>query len=140
MQLREEVSEIAAGFVQMVSRSKEEFDYSIDSLQQLDYFVKSLCNNNFTDDEFYGVCKFTGSYVFEVLHRELGGRFLWTQKGQQPVLVIGEPDFTIQVKAWQRIGMCLHTNMGVTVSALLDELEVEMVHAQQKSDYKMVIE
>ena len=36
-----------------------------------------------------------GCYILEVGFRQHGGRFSWYEERKQPVLVVGEPEFTL---------------------------------------------
>ncbi len=44
-----------------------------------------------------------GCYILEVGRREFGGRFLWHDERDQPVLVVGEPKFRIAIITWDRV-------------------------------------
>lgn len=43
------------------------------------------------------------SYILEVGRRQFGGRYCWYQKGNQPVLVVGEPRFRIAIITLDRV-------------------------------------
>ena len=44
-----------------------------------------------------------GCYVLEVARREFGGRYLWHNELQQPVLVAGEPQVHVAMVAWSKV-------------------------------------
>lgn len=44
-----------------------------------------------------------GCYLLAVGHRTYGGRTLWHQQREQPVLVVGEPDCRIAVITWDKV-------------------------------------
>jgi hypothetical protein len=44
-----------------------------------------------------------GSYVLEVGRQEFGGRYLWHDERDQPVLVVGEPSARIAMMAWCKV-------------------------------------
>ncbi len=44
-----------------------------------------------------------GCYVLEVARREFGGRYLWHNELQQPVLVVGEPQVHVAMVAWSKV-------------------------------------
>jgi hypothetical protein len=44
-----------------------------------------------------------GCYVLEVGRREFGGRYAWFDQRDQPVLVVGEPDFRVALMAWDKV-------------------------------------
>ena len=44
-----------------------------------------------------------GCYVLETARRNYGGEYYWLSNEQQPILVAGEPDFSVSIKAWEKI-------------------------------------
>jgi hypothetical protein len=44
-----------------------------------------------------------GSYILEVGRRTFGGKYSWYEKGNQPVLVVGEPNFRIAIITLDRV-------------------------------------
>ncbi|MOA16306.1 hypothetical protein D3C78_1365140 [compost metagenome] len=44
-----------------------------------------------------------GCYIFEVARRNYGGKYYWVQESKQPVLVTGEPDFSISILAFDKV-------------------------------------
>ncbi|VTT99054.1 Uncharacterized protein OS=Shewanella sp. HN-41 GN=SOHN41_03035 PE=4 SV=1 [Gemmataceae bacterium] len=44
-----------------------------------------------------------GCYVLEVAHREFGGRYAWFEQRDQPLLVVGEPEFRVALIAWDKV-------------------------------------
>ena len=44
-----------------------------------------------------------GSYVLEVGRREFGGKFYWHDGRDQPVLVVGEPDYRIAILTFDKV-------------------------------------
>jgi hypothetical protein len=44
-----------------------------------------------------------GCYVLEVARREFGGKYLWHDKLEQPVLVVGEPAKHMAIVTWGKI-------------------------------------
>ena len=55
------------------------------------------------EDTQYNIRTMAGSYVFEVAKRNFGGKYYWLQSEQQPILIAGEPDFTVSIKAWDKV-------------------------------------
>lgn len=45
----------------------------------------------------------TGCYVLEAARRAYGGEYFWIQEEQQPVLVTGLPEFSVGIKAWEKV-------------------------------------
>jgi hypothetical protein len=44
-----------------------------------------------------------GCYVLEIARREFGGRYAWFEQRDQPVLVVGEPEFRVALIAWDKV-------------------------------------
>ena len=80
------------------------FDYSFDSLTLAEELLDEMADYIFEDDEaVYNASTMIGAYVFETVRRNLGGEYVWLQKEEQPLLVIGLPDFSVSIKAWEKV-------------------------------------
>jgi len=44
-----------------------------------------------------------GCYVLEVGRRAFGGTYFWHEEGEQPILVVGEPDAHVALMAWSKV-------------------------------------
>lgn len=44
-----------------------------------------------------------GCYILEVGRRAFGGRYLWHEGRDQPVLVVGEPDARVALLTWDKV-------------------------------------
>lgn len=44
-----------------------------------------------------------GCYVLEVGRRACGGTYFWHEEGEQPVLVVGEPEAHVALMAWSKV-------------------------------------
>ena len=44
-----------------------------------------------------------GCYVLEVGRRAFGGEYFWHEEGEQPVLVVGEPDAHVALMTWSKV-------------------------------------
>ena len=44
-----------------------------------------------------------GCYVLEVGRRAFGGEYFWHEEGEQPILVVGEPQAHIALMTWSRV-------------------------------------
>ena len=40
---------------------------------------------------------------FETTRRNYGGKYYWMQDEQQPILVIGDPNFSVSIRAWEKV-------------------------------------
>ena len=44
-----------------------------------------------------------GCYVLEMGRRAFGGEYFWHEEGEQPVLVVGEPDAHVALMTWSKV-------------------------------------
>jgi hypothetical protein len=57
-----------------------------------------------------GLVEVFGCYVLEVGRRQFGGRYCWDGQSNQPVLVVGEPNFRIAMMTFDRVQSRLRGN------------------------------
>lgn len=56
-----------------------------------------------TPGQLKGLAQQFGSYILEVGRREFGGRYFWHEQRDQPVLIVGEPNFRIAIITWDKV-------------------------------------
>lgn len=71
--------------------------------QLMDDLLDEVSDFVFDDDMLYSIYTMAGSYVFEVARKNYGGEYYWIQEEEQPILVAGEPDFFVKIKAWEKV-------------------------------------
>ena len=79
------------------------YDYSIESLEMVDQHIQEMGQYDLTEEMVYNICSMVGCYIFETTRKNYGGKYYWIKKEEQPVLVAGEPDFTVSMKAWEKV-------------------------------------
>ncbi len=57
--------------------------------------------SDMSDGQIEGLTRLLGCYLLEVGRREFGGRYCW--HGDQPVLVVGEPEWRVAMIAFDKI-------------------------------------
>ncbi|KEQ26840.1 hypothetical protein [Paenibacillus tyrfis] len=82
---------------------KGNFDFSVDSLRNVDDILGELGDFELDDDILDSVSSMAGCYIFEVARRNYGGKYYWIQEREQPVLVTGEPEFSISILAFEKV-------------------------------------
>ena len=80
----------------------DDFDFSIESLTEVDDFLSSFEGKDLDEDTLYNVASMVGCYIFETARQNYGGKYYWLEDEQQPILIAGEPDFTVSIRAWQK--------------------------------------
>ncbi|GMX63699.1 hypothetical protein Elgi_02970 [Paenibacillus elgii] len=82
---------------------KGNFNFSVDSLRNVDDILEELRDFELDDDILDSVSSMAGCYIFEVARRNYGGKYYWVQERDQPVLVTGEPEFSISIFAFEKV-------------------------------------
>lgn len=100
--LTEDIKETANSFTENF-RDRENFDYSIESLKGVDELLDEMSDFALDEDDIYNICTMVGSYIFETARKNFGGNYYWIQEKEQPILVVGEPDFSVAIMAWDKV-------------------------------------
>lgn len=82
---------------------KGKLDFSIESLCCVDGILDELCDFELDEDNLDSVSSMAGCYIFEVARRNYGGKYYWITESKQPVLVTGEPHFSISILAFDKV-------------------------------------
>jgi hypothetical protein len=87
------------------ARAGGRLDFSVASLKAVDEmlvevsaFVADLEEDVVTD-----LVQQLGCYVLEVGRRAYGGQYFWHEEGEQPILVVGEPEAHVALMAWSKV-------------------------------------
>lgn len=90
---------------QLSDQSNAALDYSESSLSAVETMLTEAAGltGQMPDGQIDGLVRILGSYVLEVGRREFGGKYYWFEEREQPVLVIGEPDYKIAVLAFDKV-------------------------------------
>ena len=83
-------------------KARGSFDFSIESLKPVDDLLGEVSDFIDEEDALYNIYTMVGSYIFETVRRNYGGNYYWLQKEEQPMLVIGEPDYSVAFMAWEK--------------------------------------
>jgi hypothetical protein len=84
-------------------------DYSEASLERVEDMLEEAAAyaEGMTPEEITMLVQSFGCYILEVGRRSLGGHYKWHEKRNQPVLVVGEPDFRVAMITWNKVGVGL---------------------------------
>ncbi|MDQ0092039.1 hypothetical protein J2T12_005483 [Paenibacillus anaericanus] len=100
--LEKDIISTAENFTKNFS-NRGNFNFSIESLHRLDDILEELGDFKLDEDNLDSVSSMAGSYIFEVARRNYGGKYYWIEESNQPVLVTGEPDFSISILAFDKV-------------------------------------
>jgi len=100
--LEEDIRYTAESFTRNFA-DRGNFDFSIESLQSLDELLDEAGDFELEEEQLDSISSMAGCYVFEVARRNFGGVYVWSPDRQQPVLVTGEPDFSVSLLAFDKV-------------------------------------
>lgn len=102
MSLENDVITTAESFTNNFSH-RGNFNFSVESLQKLDDILDELNDYELDKSTLYSATSMAGSYIFEVARRNYGGKYYWDEERKQPVLVTGEPNFSVSICAFEKV-------------------------------------
>lgn len=87
------------------SRPSGELDFTEASLAIVEEMLAEAAPfaSELPPGQLLGLVQQFGCYILEVGRREFGGRYLWHDERDQPVLVVGEPKCRIAMIAWDKV-------------------------------------
>ncbi|MBO9880710.1 hypothetical protein [Xanthomonas sp. D-109] len=97
---------------QFQDRAGGRLDYSIDSLLVVEEMLDEASEyvGQMPPTDIVALVQLLGSYFLNVAHTAHGGEFVWHQERDQPVLVVGEPNFHVALMAFTRVRGRLNGN------------------------------
>ena len=102
--LQEDIQATAHNFtVGLQGKLERPLDYSLKSLEEIDGLLRALAQEKLDEESLFNISSMVGCYIFETARRSCGGEYLWLEQEQQPVLVAGLPDFSVGIKAWEKV-------------------------------------
>ena len=87
------------------ARAGGRLDYSTASLAAVDEMLAEVSEyvTNLDEAVVTGLVQQLGCYVLEVGRRAFGGEYLWHDEGEQPILVVGEPEAHVAIMTWSKV-------------------------------------
>ncbi len=87
------------------ARAGGRLDFSVDSLKAVDEMLEEASAYVADLDEAVvtGLVQQVGCYVLEVGRRAFGGDYYWHEEGEQPILVVGEPEAHVALMTWSKV-------------------------------------
>lgn len=86
-------------------RAGGRLDFSVASLQAVDEILAeaSAYVGDLDEAVVTGLVQQIGCYVLEVGRRAFGGEYFWHEEGEQPILVVGEPEAHVALMTWSKV-------------------------------------
>jgi hypothetical protein len=87
------------------TKYNNKLDYSVKSLGYIENILEETRQNNhlLNESEKAKIIIIVGSYIFEVARKNYGGKYYWYEKGNQPILVTGQPKFEVSIIAMDKV-------------------------------------
>lgn len=135
--LEQDIISTAESFTNNFS-DKGHFDFSVQSLRKLDDILEELREYKLDNDELDSVSSMAGSYIFEVARRNYGGQYFWAQDRDQPVLVTGEPEYSISIFAFDKVRCRIKNGKEDEISFYFDGY-IQAIEKGKKTGYRGTI-
>jgi hypothetical protein len=90
---------------QLRTRSSNRLDYSEASLAIVEEMLAEASHflEELPTEQIEALVVMLGSYVLEVGRRAFGGNYYWSDGHNQPVLVVGEPDYRVAILTFDKV-------------------------------------
>lgn len=137
-QLMDDIVGTANSFAENFS-DKGDFNYSINSLVEVDDLLDEISDYVMGEDAIYNIYTMIGSYVFETARRNYGGKYYWLQDEQQPILVIGEPDFSVSIRAWEKVKSRIEKGVEDNIPFYIEGLKEHIAKGKLQNGYRVMI-
>lgn len=101
-----QVSENAAlAVAQMNEQVGGKLDYSEASIQAVEDLASEAAQYSKGLDQgtIDSLTQLLGSYILEVAHRKYGGSYMWYEPQNAPLLVIGEPKYSVAIATFEKV-------------------------------------
>lgn len=115
------------------------FDYSVESLAEVDDMLDDVRSSEKDENVLYNVYTMSGCYVFETARRNYGGEYYWLEDEQQPILVAGEPDFSVIIKAWEKTKGYLKNGHEDSLSFYIQGYKEHIERGKVQKGYRALI-
>ena len=104
------------------ARAGGRLDWSVASIEAVDEMLEeaSAYVGELDEDVVAGLVQQVGCYVLEVARRAYGGTYYWHPEGEQPVLVVGEPDAHVAIMTWSKVVGRLTGDVGDNLPFFFD--------------------
>jgi hypothetical protein len=103
--VEEEIERMAAEAVDLAKAMELSLDYSEKSIPSVEKALENVTEylESIDEDARELTAQRFGCYLLMVGFKTFGGRFLWHEERDQPVLVVGEPDCRVAMITWDKV-------------------------------------
>jgi hypothetical protein len=118
------------------ARAGGRLDFSVASLAAVDEMLVEASAYVADLDEAVvtGLVQQLGCYVLEVGRRAFGGEYFWHEEGEQPILVVGEPEAHVALMTWSKVVGRLTGDAGDDIVFFFDGFVAKAAHPEPGSN------
>lgn len=116
-----------------------ELDYSFESLILLEEYLDDLSCFGLEDESLDNASEQIGSYIFETARRCFGGEYKWSEQYDQPVLVMGLPEFSVAIMAFDKVRKRLTNGSEDSIPFYVSGYKEHIEKGKQQKGYNVLI-
>ncbi len=117
-------------------RAGGQLDYSKKSLEIVEEMLAEAAGYITTKDPapIRALVERFGSYILETARAEFGGKYGWYDARNQPVLIVGEPEFRLAIITWDKVRGRLDGKEGHNIPFFYDGFATQVRSADPGTD------
>lgn len=120
-------------------RFGNQLDYQFRSLPFIDTILKETRNSNLNADVKQWIAVYGGAYLYRIASlRVCNFQYIWYHPLDQPMMVVGSPDYRISLLAQEAVGQRLADFRDITLQQLFINFETALVYAKKGDDILFV--
>lgn len=132
----EVVSTAERAVAALQERAGGRLDGSVESLKVVDEMLVEVAEYVADLDEAVvtNLVQQLGCYVLEVGRRAYGGTYFWHEEGEQPILVVGEPEAHVALMTWSKVTGRITGDEGDDIVFFFDGFAAKAAHPEPGSN------
>jgi hypothetical protein len=117
-----------------------ELDFSEASLDVVEAILDEAVEflEELSPEQVEGLIQDFGCYIHEVARRAHGGTYYWLERRDQPILVVGEPEYRIALLTWDRVRSRLKGDPADNIPFYYQGFTARIARAQPGDDVLVV--
>lgn len=116
-----------------------ELDYSIDSLKLIEDYLDDLSCFGLEDEALDNAAATIGCYIFETARRCFGGEYKWSEKYDQPILVMGLPVFSVAIMTFDKVKKRLTNGSEDSILFFISGYKEHIEKGKHQKGYNVLI-
>lgn len=148
---KEKVQTVTTDLHSLINRRAEEFrtfyserfadqlNYQFRSLPLVDTILKEAINSAAGADRLQWLSVYGGAYLYKIASLRVSSfQYIWYHPLEQPLMVVGAPDYRISLLAQEAVSQRLAVFRDITLQQLFINFETALVYAKKGDDMLFV--